>query len=90
MLAVMMVCFLLGLDLTIVALAVPSLRDQIEAAADIGWYSATYGLVTSSTRFFFAELYTLFDVRRTCVWIRNWILIVHRHVCFAFPRQTER
>lgn len=63
--AVMMVCFLHGLDLTIIAVAVPSLTDQFKTVADIGWYSAVYGLVMSSTCFFFGKLYTLFDLKRT-------------------------
>lgn len=65
MIAVMMVCFLHGLDLTIVAVAVPSLTDQFKTVADIGWYSAVYGLVMSSTCFFFGKMYTLFDLKKT-------------------------
>lgn len=67
MIATMMVCFLHGLDLTIVAVAVPSLTDQFGTVADIGWYSAVYGLVLSSTTFFFAKLYTVSDLKRTYI-----------------------
>ncbi|KAK7428392.1 hypothetical protein QQZ08_005011 [Neonectria magnoliae] len=46
-------CFLSGLDLTIVAVTVPSLTDQFQTIADIGWYSAAY----------FAQMYNLFRAK---------------------------
>jgi len=63
MVSVLLVCFLHGLDLTIVAVAVPSLTNDFNRLDDIGWYSAVYGLVFSSTNFFFGKMYTLFDLR---------------------------
>ncbi|KAH6971150.1 major facilitator superfamily domain-containing protein [Ilyonectria sp. MPI-CAGE-AT-0026] len=56
-------CFLSGLDITIVAVAVPSLTDQFETIADIGWYSAAYGMALSAFVFFFGQIYTLFPVK---------------------------
>jgi MFS family permease len=64
MVALLLVSFLHGLDLTIVAVAVPSLTNQFKTVSDIGWYSATYGIVFSSMTFFFGKLYTLFDLKR--------------------------
>ncbi|KAK5210776.1 hypothetical protein LTR41_003388 [Exophiala xenobiotica] len=55
--------FLNGLDLTIVAVAVPSLTDKFKTIADIGWYSAAYGLVASAFVFFFGKVYTLFPMK---------------------------
>ncbi|KPM41706.1 hypothetical protein AK830_g4864 [Neonectria ditissima] len=46
-------CFLSGLDLTIVAVTVPSLTDQFKTIADIGWYSAAY----------FAQMYNIFPAK---------------------------
>ncbi|KAM0228331.1 hypothetical protein ACHAP5_011969 [Fusarium lateritium] len=46
-------CFLSGLDLTIVAVAVPSITDEFQTIADIGWYSAAY----------FGQIYTLFSIK---------------------------
>ncbi|ETI20540.1 hypothetical protein G647_08577 [Cladophialophora carrionii CBS 160.54] len=65
--AMMLVCFLHGLDLTIVAPTVPSLTNEFKTVADIGWYSAVYGLVLSATNFFFGKLYTLFDLKKVYV-----------------------
>lgn len=53
--------FLDGLDLTIVAVAVPSLTDQFKTVSDIGWYSAAYGMTLSAFVFFFGKVYTIFS-----------------------------
>lgn len=65
--AMLLVCFIHGLDLTIVAVTVPSLTNEFKTLSDIGWYSAIYGIVLSSTNFFFGKLYTLFDMKRVYV-----------------------
>lgn len=62
--AMMLVCFLNGLDLTIVAPTVPSLTNEFKTVADIGWYSAVYGIVLSATNFFWGRMYTLFPLKR--------------------------
>lgn len=67
MIAILLTSFLRGLDTTIIAVAVPKLTDQFKTIADIGWYSAIYGLIMSSTCFFFGKLYTLFDLKWTCI-----------------------
>ncbi|KAF4956541.1 hypothetical protein FSARC_11543 [Fusarium sarcochroum] len=56
-------CFLSGLDLTIVAVAVPSITDQFQTISDIGWYSAAYGMTLSAFVFFFGQIYTLFSIK---------------------------
>lgn len=53
--------FINGLDLTIVAVAVPPLTDHFKTVADIGWYSAAYGMTASAFIFFFGKLYTVFS-----------------------------
>ena len=58
-----LVCFLHGLDLTIVAPTVPSITNEFKTVSDIGWYSAVYGMVLSATNFFFGKMYTLFDLK---------------------------
>lgn len=61
--AILLVSFLHGLDLTIVAVVVPSLTDHFKSLEDIGWYSAVYGLMFSAFNFLFGKLYTLFALR---------------------------
>lgn len=38
--SVMTACIIYGLDLTIIAVAVPSLTDDFKSIRDIGWYTA--------------------------------------------------
>ncbi|KAF4338404.1 major facilitator superfamily transporter [Fusarium beomiforme] len=56
-------CFLSGLDITIVAVAVPSITDEFQTISDIGWYSAAYGMTLSAFVFFFGQIYTLFSIK---------------------------
>ena len=65
--AMMLVSFLHGLDMTIVAPTVPSLTNEFKTVADIGWYSAVYGIVMSATNFFFGKMYTLFPLKKVYI-----------------------
>ncbi|KAH6889370.1 major facilitator superfamily domain-containing protein [Thelonectria olida] len=56
-------CFLSGLDLTIVAVVVPSITDKFQTIADIGWYSAAYGMTMSAFVFLIGQIYTLFPAK---------------------------
>lgn len=47
-----------GLDLTIVATAVPSLTNYFKAIEDIGWYSSSFSVVAASFMFLFGKLYS--------------------------------
>ncbi|KXJ85579.1 major facilitator superfamily domain-containing protein [Microdochium bolleyi] len=48
-----------GLDLTIVAAAIPSLTNEFHNLDDIGWYSSAYSLMAASFSFVFGRLYTI-------------------------------
>ncbi|KAH7146241.1 major facilitator superfamily domain-containing protein [Dactylonectria macrodidyma] len=63
MISLCIACFLSGLDLTIVAVAIPSITDQFETIADIGWYSAAYGMTLSAFVFFFGQIYSFFPIK---------------------------
>ncbi|KAH7020779.1 major facilitator superfamily domain-containing protein [Microdochium trichocladiopsis] len=47
-----------GLDLTIVAAAIPSLTNDFHTLDDIGWYSSAYSLMAASFSFVWSRLYT--------------------------------
>lgn len=49
--SVMTASIVYGLDLTIIAVAVPSVTDEFKSIQDIGWYTAVYGLVGSAMAF---------------------------------------
>ncbi|KAJ5188493.1 Major facilitator superfamily domain general substrate transporter [Penicillium cf. griseofulvum] len=61
--SILLCAIFVGLDMTIVAVAVPSLSNQFKNINDIGWYSASYQLISSSFIFFFARLYTVFSMK---------------------------
>ena len=53
-----------GLDMTIVAVAVPSLTDHFRSIDDIGWYSSAYMLFFCSFVFLHSQLYSVFSVKK--------------------------
>ena len=64
MAAMLIAVFLGGLDVTIVAVSVPSITNEFKTVADIGWYNSAYMLTTSATMFFFGKAYGLYDVKK--------------------------
>ncbi|KAK5078882.1 hypothetical protein LTR64_002700 [Lithohypha guttulata] len=57
----MVVNFVRSIDITIVAVAVPSLTNEFKSINDIGWYNAAFMVTGSATILFFGKLYTLFS-----------------------------
>lgn len=55
----------IGLDMSIVATAVPSITDEFHTVADVGWYSSAFRLCACSFAFMFGRFYTLFPLRPT-------------------------
>lgn len=53
----------IGLDMSIVATAVPSITDEFHTVADVGWYSSAFRLCACSFAFMFGKIYALFPVR---------------------------
>jgi MFS family permease len=67
MTSIILVALSRGLDLTIVAVAVPSLTNHFHTVKDIGWYSAAANLSLSAFTFFFGKLYAVFPLKRVFV-----------------------
>ncbi|KAJ5933724.1 hypothetical protein N7454_006053 [Penicillium verhagenii] len=61
--SILLSAIFVGLDMTIVAVAVPSLSNHFKQLNDIGWYSASYQLIGSCFIFFYARLYTVFPMK---------------------------
>lgn len=60
-----MVLAFIGLDMSIVATAVPSITDEFHTVADVGWYSSAFRLCACSFAFMFGKIYKLFPLRPT-------------------------
>ena len=54
---------LVGLDMTILATAIPSITNHFNTIADIGWYASAYRLTACSLQFMFGKFYSLFSIK---------------------------
>lgn len=80
LLAISAVLILGGLDVNIVATAVPSITDDFHTIADVGWYSSAFRLWTCAFQFAFAKLYKLFSTRKVFL-LSNAVFIVGSLLC---------
>ncbi|KAE8360400.1 MFS transporter [Aspergillus caelatus] len=65
--ALCLTVFLVALDQTIIATAIPTITSQFHSVEDIGWYGSVFLLTNCSFQLFFGKLYTLFPLRWTFV-----------------------
>ncbi len=76
--------FLMALDNTIIATAIPKITDHFKALDDVGWYGSAYLLTTCAFQLFFGKLYTFFSIK----WVyltAIFIFEVGSVVCGAAP-----
>ncbi|KAH8892647.1 MFS general substrate transporter [Thozetella sp. PMI_491] len=55
--------FLVSLDQTIVANAIPTIADEFKSLSDVGWYGSGYLLTTSSFQLFYGRVYSNFSIK---------------------------
>ncbi|CAP70297.1 uncharacterized protein PODANS_3_3800 [Podospora anserina S mat+] len=53
--------FLVALDRTIIATAVPRITDEFNSLGDIGWYGSSYMLTTACAQLVFGRIYKFYD-----------------------------
>ena len=53
--------FLVALDRTIIATAIPKITDDFKSLGDVGWYASGYLLTMAGTQPTLARIYTFFD-----------------------------
>ena len=76
--------FLMALDNTIIATAIPKITDHFKALDDVGWYGSAYLLTTCAFQLLFGKLYTFFSIK----WVyltAIFIFEVGSVVCGAAP-----
>jgi hypothetical protein len=54
--------FLVALDQTIIATAIPKITDEFSSIRDIGWYGSAYLLTATAFQPTYGKLYTIFSV----------------------------
>ena len=57
--------FVIALDNTIIATAIPKITTVFNSLEDVGWYGSSYLLTTTSLQPLFGRIYTYFDVKYT-------------------------
>ncbi|KAF3767728.1 major facilitator superfamily MFS-1, partial [Cryphonectria parasitica EP155] len=55
--------FLVALDRTIVATAIPRITDDFHSLGDIGWYGSAYMLTTAASQLVFGRLYKHYNMK---------------------------
>ncbi|KKA27575.1 hypothetical protein TD95_001421 [Thielaviopsis punctulata] len=55
--------FLMALDNSIIATAIPKITDEFSSLNDIGWYGTSYLLATASLQLLFGKFYTFFSIK---------------------------
>ncbi|KAF8144972.1 MFS multidrug transporter [Mycena galopus ATCC 62051] len=62
-LALCLSVFLVCLDSTIIATAIPKITDQFHSLDDVGWYGSSYLLTQAATQLLFGKFYTFLPVK---------------------------
>ncbi|KAK3940919.1 hypothetical protein QBC46DRAFT_449140 [Diplogelasinospora grovesii] len=62
-LALCLSVFLIALDNSIIATAIPKITDQFHSLPDVGWYGSAYLLTTAALQLLFGRFYTFFSIK---------------------------
>ncbi|CAK7206856.1 hypothetical protein SEUCBS139899_009662 [Sporothrix eucalyptigena] len=76
--------FLVALDRTIVATAVPRITDQFHSLGDIGWYASAYMLTTAASQLLFGRIYKFYSMKWTFL-ICVVVFEIGSAICGAAP-----
>lgn len=61
--ALCLAVFLVALDQTIIATAIPKITDKFKALDDVGWYGSAYMLTMCSFQLIYGRIYSLFSLK---------------------------
>ncbi|KAK3292245.1 major facilitator superfamily domain-containing protein [Chaetomium fimeti] len=79
--------FLVALDRTIIATAVPRISDEFQALGDIGWYGSAYMLTTACAQLLFGRIYKFYDMKWS--FISSVVVFeIGSAICGAAPNST--
>ena len=79
--------FLIALDNTIIATAIPKITDHFNQLNDVGWYGSAYLLTTCAFQLMFGKFYTFFSIK----WVYLTAIAIFEigsAVCGAAPSST--
>ncbi|KAI5838933.1 major facilitator superfamily domain-containing protein [Morchella snyderi] len=82
--ALCLAVFLVALDQTIIATAIPKITDQFGALDDVGWYGSGYMLTMCSFQLIYGKLYSYFSLK-WCFLAAIGIFELGSLICGAAP-----
>ncbi|KAF7196370.1 MFS-type efflux pump MFS1 [Pseudocercospora fuligena] len=87
MTAILLAVFLMALDRTIIATAIPSITDEFNSLDDIGWYGSAFMLCAASFQLLIGRIYTFHSPK--WVFLTNiTIFEVGSAICGAAPNSV--
>lgn len=81
--------FLVALDRTIIATAIPSITNKFNSIEDIGWYGSSYMLTCAIFNPLFGKMYQLYDTKWTFL-VSTVIFELGSALCGAAPSSAAR
>ncbi|KAF2857657.1 putative MFS aflatoxin efflux pump [Piedraia hortae CBS 480.64] len=84
MIAILLAVFLIALDRTIIATAIPTMTDEFHSLDDIGWYGSAFMLTSSCFQLLIGKIYT-FHPAKWVFLINIFIFEVGSAICGAAP-----
>ncbi|KAI0009522.1 putative efflux pump antibiotic resistance protein [Xylariaceae sp. FL0662B] len=79
--------FLISLDFSIIATAIPKITSEFHSLQDVGWYGSAYLLTTASAQLLIGKFYTIFSIK----WVFLIALLVFEvgsAICGAAPNSV--
>ncbi|KAK4244127.1 major facilitator superfamily transporter aflatoxin efflux [Corynascus novoguineensis] len=67
--SILLAIFIVGLDRTIIATAMPRITDDFNSFSDIGWYRGSYLLTSCALQLLYGKSYTIFSIK--------WVLLAN-------------
>ncbi|TID14749.1 putative HC-toxin efflux carrier TOXA [Venturia nashicola] len=86
-LALCLAVFLVALDQTIIATAVPRISDQFGAMDDVGWYGSVYMFTLCAFQLLYGKLYTYFCLKTTYLFAIG-LFEIGSLICGAAPNSS--
>ncbi|KAH0832807.1 hypothetical protein AYO21_00294 [Fonsecaea monophora] len=87
LLSIYLSVFLVALDRTIIATALPKITDKFQSFADVGWYNAGFLFPTTALQLLFGRLYTFYSPK----WIfltEVFVFEIGSAICGAAPNSV--
>ena len=87
MVALLLAIFLIAVDRTIIATAIPQLTDEFHSLDDVGWYGSAFLLTSCCFQLLFGRIYTFYTPKY--IWLSLIGLFeVGSTICAAAPNST--